>query len=124
MFKCLTDNILLDDFKSVLQRLGAMKLGETTATLTNSMNMMPNEKKGSVDHVEDERAESSPRMRRDRIAGPSGGMIDHDSLLDSGYGYGEHRQAANGVGKLGIKIHRLPSIDGNIYPVSKPARPD
>jgi hypothetical protein len=126
VFKCLTDNIMLDDFKSVLQRLGAMKLGGTTAMLPNSMNMMPSEKEGSADHVEEEEyIESSSRLRRDRASRHLGGVIDHDNALDdSGPGDGNRRMVANGIGKLGIKIHRLPSIDGGIFPVSKPSRPD
>lgn len=34
VFKCLTDNIMLDDFKSVLERLRAVSVDESTANAT------------------------------------------------------------------------------------------
>jgi hypothetical protein len=94
VFKCLTDNILLDDFKSVLQRLGDMKEDGTIAMLPNSMNVNPGEKTGSADHREG-LGESSSRRR-----------VPDDSENE----YKTQGMAANAVGKLGIKIHKLPNL--------------
>lgn len=41
---------MLDDFKSVLQRLGAIKVDGETAMLPNSMNIIPSEKVESAVH--------------------------------------------------------------------------
>jgi hypothetical protein len=65
VFKCLTDNILLDDFKSVLQRLGDMKEDGTAAILPNSMNVNPSKKTGSANHCEEGLGEFSSRGRSD-----------------------------------------------------------
>lgn len=48
VFKCLTDNIMLDDFKSVLQRLGAIRLTQLQkpAMIENSLNLEPDGKAG------------------------------------------------------------------------------
>jgi hypothetical protein len=125
VFKCLTDNIMLDDFKSVLQRLGAMELGGINAMLPNSMNMRPLGKERSADPIEEEYAESSSRPRGHLASRHLGGVIDHDNALhESGPGDGNRRMVANAVGKLGIKIRRLPSIDSGTFSASKPSRPD
>lgn len=109
VFKCLTDNILLDDFKSVLQRLGNLKVDGTTAMLQNSMNLNPSEKSGSADHHHEEAfAESSSRVRRKQPLGGVSGAMDHDSDLESGPG--RYSTTANAVGKLGIKINKLPKL--------------
>jgi hypothetical protein len=109
VFKCLTDNILLDDFKSVLQRLGDLKVDGTTAMLPNSMVLKPSEKSGSADyHHEEAFAESSSRVRRERPSGDISEAMDHDS--DLGNGPGRDNTTANAVGKLGIKINKLPKL--------------
>jgi hypothetical protein len=74
VFKCLTDNILLDDFKSVLQRLGGIKEDGTITMLPNSMNINPSKKTGSADHREEALGESSPRGRSDQ-------PLDHSSTV-------------------------------------------
>jgi hypothetical protein len=110
VFKCLTDNILLDDFRSVLQRLGESKEDGTIAMPPNSVNMDPTEKPRSADHRE-EAGESSSRSGRgqppDRLSAVSG-----YNQLSEDYGdqYKGQGMAANSVGKLGIKIHKLPKL--------------
>ena len=42
---------MLDDFKSVLQRLGAIKMDGEMAMLPNSMNIIPSDKEESVIHA-------------------------------------------------------------------------
>jgi len=111
VFKCLTDNILLDDFKSVLQRLGDMKEDGTTAMLPNLMNVNPSEKTGLADHREEALGESLSRGRSDQ-------PLDHSSTVpgcnqlpdDFENEYKAQGMAANAVGKLGIKIYKLPKL--------------
>jgi hypothetical protein len=76
VFKCLTDNILLNDFKSVLQRLGDMNEHRTPAVPPNSMNVNPSEKTGSVSHREEALGESSSRGRSDQPLGHSSTVPD------------------------------------------------
>lgn len=111
MFKCLTDNILLDDFKSVLQRLGEMNLDETSTTLRRSMAINPTAtEKSHFSQDEDGIGESSTGVRRNRTPDhPSPAMDLEDALNDPELGR-QHNTTANGIGKLGIKIHKLPKL--------------
>ena len=111
VFKCLTDNILLDDFKSVLQRLGDMKEDGTTAVLPKSMNAKLSEKTGLADHREEAFGESSSQRRIDQPLDYSSTVPDCDQLPDdSENGYKTQGIVTNAVGKLGIKIHKLPKL--------------
>jgi hypothetical protein len=111
VFKCLTDNILLDDFKSVLQRLSNMKEDRTTAILPNAINVDTNEKTGSTDHHEEAFGESSSRGRRGQPLDHSSTMPDYDQPPDDSENeFKMQGMAANAVGKLGIKIHKLPKL--------------
>ncbi len=111
VFKCLTDNIMLDDFKSVLQRLGAMKVDGSTAMLPNSMNLLPSEKLGPGDHSEVEDANSSSRLRTERALSLSGRMLDDDEVLDSsGHGRRKQSMAAHAVSNFSLKIQKLPKL--------------
>jgi hypothetical protein len=113
VFKCLTDNILLDDFKSVLQRLGEMNLDETSTTLRRSMHINPiATEKSHSSHDEDGLGESSSGGRRNRTSSPDHpglAMNLEDALNDPELGR-QHSTTANGVGKLGIKIGKLPKL--------------
>lgn len=110
VFKCLTDNILLDDFKSVLQRLGESKEDGTIAMLPNSVNMDPTEKPGSGDHRE-EAGESSSRSGRGQPLNHLSAVPDHNRLSqDHGDQYKGQGMASNSIGKLGIKINKLPKL--------------
>jgi hypothetical protein len=111
VFKCLTDNILLDDFKSVLQRLSDMKEDRTTAILPNAMDVDTNEKTGSTDHHEEAFGESSSRGRRSQPLDHSSTMPGHDQPPDDSENeFKMQGMAVNAVGKLGIKIHKLPKL--------------
>jgi hypothetical protein len=110
VFKCLTDNILLDDFKSVLQRLGESKQNGAIATLPNLVNTDPTEKSRSADHRE-EAGESSSRSRRCQPLDHSSAVPDYDQVSeDYGNQYKGQGLAANSVGKLGVKILNLPKL--------------
>ncbi|TLD36496.1 hypothetical protein E2P81_ATG02278 [Venturia nashicola] len=125
-FKCLTDNIMLDDFKSVLQRLGAVKLDGTDAMQTNSLNMTPNEKAalGADEdetishehrlHIENIDSNDSRRWmapQREERTSLSGRVLDDGEDLDS-YGRSRRKQsiASSTVGKFGVKIPHLPNL--------------
>ncbi|KAF2098752.1 hypothetical protein NA57DRAFT_75990 [Rhizodiscina lignyota] len=114
VFKCLTDNIMLDDFKAVLQRLGALKLdGDMHAMQSNNLNMIPNEKAGIRDdddeHFED--IEASPTDRtanREPRMSLSGRLLDDGETLDDrGRARRKQSMSASGVGRFGLKIKRL-----------------
>jgi hypothetical protein len=116
VFKCLTDNIMLDDFKSVLQRLGAVKLDGTNAMQSNSLNLSANEKL-NIGGDEDETRHSehgvyhkgaTPRHMRMSL---SGRILDDGETLD-GDGRSRRRQslARSGIGRFGVKMSKLPSL--------------
>jgi hypothetical protein len=116
VFKCLADNIMLDDFKSVLQRLGALKLDGSDAMHSNSLNMSPNEKV-VVGGDEDEHLENidvSPNFlqsnRRQRTS-LSGRLLDDGEALDE-KGQARRKQsiASSAVGKIGVKLPKLPGL--------------
>lgn len=128
VFKCLTDNIMLDDFKSVLQRLGAVKLDGTNAMQTNSLNMTPNEKAalgGDEDelnpqhhrlHIENVNSNGSTGTkwmapRREERMSLSGRVLDEGEDLDS-HGRSRRKQslASSAVGKMGVKLPKLPGL--------------
>lgn len=117
---------MLDDFKSVLQRLGAVKLDGTTAMQTNSLNMTPNEKAVPGDdedelnshdhrlHIENVDSNDSHRWmapRREERTSLSGRILDEGEDLDS-HGRSRRKQsiASSTIGKMGIKIPRLPNL--------------
>src|SRR5438045_6521784 len=109
VFKCLTDNIMLDDFKSVLQGLGSMKVDGNTAMLPNSMNLLPSEKFGIDGHSEREDANS--RLRSRRTPSFSGRVLGENEVLDN-FGHGRRKQSmlAHAVGNFSMKIKKLPKL--------------
>jgi len=127
VFKCLTDNIMLDDFKSVLQRLGAVKLDGTNAMQTNSLNMTPNEKAalgGDEDelnpqhhrlHIENVDSSSSSKWmapRREERTSISGRILDEGEDLDpQGRSRRKQSLASSAVGKMGVKLPKLPGLN-------------
>lgn len=107
VFKCLTDNILLDDFKSVLQRLGGLKVDGTNGMLPNSLNLT-SEKSDSTNHHEGAFGELSSQTREDRLLD---GVPDHARTpgnLESGPR--NHSTTTDAIGRLGVKIHKLPKL--------------
>jgi len=111
VFKCLTDNILLDDFKSVLQRLSEAKEDGTTAMLPDSMNAHPTQKIGVADHQEDIFGGSSSKGGGGPSLDQLAAMPEYDQLPEHcGDEYKNQGMAANPVGKLGVKIQKLPNL--------------
>jgi len=113
VFKCLTDNILLDDFKSVLQRLGDAKEDGTTAMLPDSMNALPTQKTNSADHHEDilGGGSSSRGERRHQSLDNLPPMAEYNQPPEeSGDEYNPQGMAVNSIGKLGVKIRKLPKL--------------
>lgn len=82
-----------------------MSLDETTATLRNSMNLNTGEK-SVLAHHEDGYVESSARG----ALGRSGRAIDQDHTPSDPETGRKHSTAASAVGKIGIKIHKLPKM--------------
>lgn len=118
---------MLDDFKSVLQRLGAVKLDGTTAMQSNSLNMTPNEKAalGADEdemntrdhhlHIENVDSNGSHRWmapRREERTSLSGRVLDEGEDLDS-HGRSRRKQsiASSTVGKMGVKLPHLPNLN-------------
>ena len=111
VFKCLTDNIMLDDFKSVLQRLSALKVDGSIAMLPNTMNMLPTEKSGAGDRRLLENVNTSAQLRTERTASLSGRMLDDEEVLDdSGFTRRKQSMVAQAVGSFRKKIGKLPKL--------------
>jgi hypothetical protein len=97
VFKCLTDNIMLDDFKSVLQRLGGMKLDGTSLSNDNSLTIESNKS----EHM----SENSSHRHRLSL---SGRMLEKDEVLDdSGRSRRRQSMAASALGSVGVKVRKL-----------------
>lgn len=103
---------MLDDFKSVLQRLGAVKLdGSQTAMMQNSLNITPHEKAGAVEDDADERIENvngSPYRSRMSMSGRV--LDDGEELDEEGRSRRRQSMASSAVGKLGIKARNLKGL--------------
>ena len=91
---------MLDDFRSVLQRLGAMKFDGTAVMLGDKRSVVGN-------------GIETNSLRQERTPSLSGRVLDDDEILDD-YGHGTRKQsmAAQAVGKIGVKIHKLPRLTG------------
>lgn len=103
---------MLDDFKNVLQRLGAMQVDGSTAMLPNTLNLTPTEKWNFGDHIEiEDRNNVSTSPRNERTPSLSGGMLDENELLES-LGHGRRKQSmeTNSVGNHSMRIQRLPDL--------------
>lgn len=112
VFKCLTDNILLDDFKSVLQRLGAMKTDGTSDSMPSSENNHNSRNKSlTTEHREGEFPVYSREQQESGLIGLSEALQDEVGE-NSGQQYERSNTSVNenGVGKYGIKIMRLPKL--------------
>ena len=116
---------MLDDFKTVLKRLGSTKMNLPAASgLPNTSSLPSNDKVPSGDRNEIENA-----ARRQSEAGHrfslSGRALESDEVLDLA-GRGRRKQsvaARDAIGRVGTKIHhlpRLPSLPAKFrYSVSK-----
>ena len=109
VFKCLTDNILLDDFKSVLQKLGAMKIDGTDSSLPSGSNFNSRNKSLSAVHQEGEVREQ--QNQGSNQIGLSAALQD-EIVEDSRPQYERQNGSPNenGVGRFGMKIKKLPRL--------------
>ncbi|KAL3958581.1 hypothetical protein ACCO45_006743 [Purpureocillium lilacinum] len=108
VFKCLSDNILLDDFKSVLQRLCDLNADLVAPVLLNSVHTNPGQDGGSADNCEEPLVASSSREARVQ---PSDAVPDHTQRQnDYNDWYKARDMSANVVGKVGIVVHELPRL--------------
>jgi hypothetical protein len=108
VFKCLTDNILLDDFKSVLQKLGSMEMGQRTATGTFRDSMSPS-KVARSEHLEDEGGPAS-NTGRSRCSAQSDSMkviYDENGQRRNPYNNTGNKSV---LGKYTVKIQNLPKL--------------
>lgn len=113
VFKCLTDNILLDDFKSVLQRLGAMKIDGTEATMGEASSLHTHAKFGSTDHQEDPFHGNGPTaLSHDSRASDQIGLADalNDGPEVAATKSKSKNSSSSGIGRYGVKIQKLPSL--------------
>ncbi|KAH7176118.1 hypothetical protein EDB81DRAFT_634016 [Dactylonectria macrodidyma] len=111
VFKCLTDNILLDDFKSVLQRLFDLNADQTTTMLLDWMDTNLSEQPSSANHCEEAFGEPSSQRTRNKPWDHSDTGPEHSQLPDDYENRHRPRgMSANVVGKLGIKVHKLPML--------------
>lgn len=110
---------MLDDFKSVLQRLGAVKLdGSQQAMMPNSLNMAPNEKAGEIRDDADEMADDleSPssrtrfNRRSPRISLSGRGLDDGEELDEHGRSRRRQSMAGSAVGRIGQRARNLPGF--------------
>lgn len=108
MFKCLTDNIMLDDFKTALKKLGAHKI--TGPGEIGISNMSSSEKTPVSTH--DREITRNHRLARlsgqDSRTSISGRVLDHDEVL--GQGGSARRKTSNAIGRVGTRIAELPPL--------------
>jgi hypothetical protein len=113
VFKCLTDNILLDDFKSVLQRLGAIKIDGTDATMAEASSLRTHDKFGSTEHQEDAFHGTGPTvLSNDSRASDQMGLADalNDGPEMAVTESKSKNSSMSGIGRYGVKIQKLPSL--------------
>ena len=106
VFKCLSDNIILDNFQSVLQQLKDLKVQDAATPLQNGSGMRPNEIYfGSRPGTED----GTPSLSFGQ-GGPSHDSSKENVSQSADSDRGTQSRAPNAVGRLGLKIYRLPHI--------------
>ena len=109
VFKCLTDNIMLDDFKTALRKLGAHKFGVGEGPQLNGFAISSSEKMSG--HEMNEMENPLERLNtRERQTSLSGRALDPDEVLDS-TGRGRRKMSvATPLGRVGTKISDLPPL--------------
>lgn len=107
VFKCLADNILLDDFKSVLQSLSGTNIDRNTEI--KSMSSFPNDNLGLSDSGKAEGADFSSRAK----------TRNRDATECSDVRSRKRSMTAHAVGKLGMKINKLPKLSSMLQIGSK-----
>lgn len=106
VFKCLTDNIMLDDFKTTLKKLGALKLQAAGGPQPNdggssSLNKsaLAAEKVSPWSHLNSS----------DRRTSMSGRALEPYEELDPS-GRGRRKTSWAALGRMGKKLHNLPGL--------------
>lgn len=114
VFKCLTDTIMLDDFKTELRKLGFARLERDEARRKSNALATKDSFAGRHDEVE--------------TVGPANGhasnmslgeMLTSDDQLQSQLAMNQDRRRSStrvAFGKVGTKISRLPSLGQNNDP--------
>lgn len=122
MFKCLTDNILLDDFKSVLQRLGAMSLDGTLNSSSQQLNGSQTQTNSKLDPMSPKSsrigsvANVTPVTRTVSDESDQFNFIDllHDrSDLALPRSNEKRRASTSNIGRVGVRIQQLPRLPFN-----------
>src|SRR5438045_8457599 len=101
---------MLDDFKSVIQWLGALRVNGDLAMLSNSMNLILNGLQLSS-HCNDSNTEAS-KTKSCELQHISGQVVDDGDILMTGCSHERRKQSmtAHAVGRLSQKIRGLPSL--------------
>jgi hypothetical protein len=105
VFKCLTDNIMLDDFKTTLKKLGALKLQAAGGPQPNYIGFT-SDNKSAGPGFENPWGHLNSRERRASI---SGRALETDEVLDNS-GRGRRKTSLAALGRVGTKIHNLPGL--------------
>ncbi|KAK5041804.1 hypothetical protein LTR13_002471 [Exophiala sideris] len=126
VFKCLTDTIMLDDFKTELKRLGIRRMRQdelrrqSTALVADHL-----ESKDDDPHMEFSTAlnmhPSQLQTMRDSdnsVSDSPPGRLRHDSIIES------RRDSKESVGKSGKKLGRLPGLEFSFIPGRKRSKID
>lgn len=83
--------------------------------LPDSMNTHPTQKTGVADHQEDIFGGSSSKRGGGPSLDQSAAMPEYDQLPEHcGDEYKSQSMTANPVGKLGVKIQKLPNLPGQV----------
>lgn len=110
VFKCLTDNIMLDDFKTALRKLGAHKFGASGGPHPNGFANMSSSEKMSGHEMNEMENPLERLSTRERQTSLSGRALDPDEVLDS-TGRGRRKMSvATPLGRVGTRISDLPSL--------------
>lgn len=119
VFRCLTDNIMLDDFKSVLQAVGAMKPDSECQIISDPKGMaLGSPKRADAgydsddyhDAISPQRAPSDEHDAWGRTSISGRTLQGGETAERDGYSRRQQSIAASGVGKFGRKITKLGDI--------------
>jgi hypothetical protein len=103
---------MLDDFKSVLQRLGGSKLDGTTAEQETSLNLEANKSKSQTENSNmgdsvHAKSTNSGSSHRQRLSLSGRLLLDGEDLDSAGRSRRRQSMAASAVGSIGVKIRKL-----------------
>lgn len=108
VFKCLTDNIMLDDFKTALRKLGAHKYDANGGP---QLRGFPGSSEKMSGHEMNQMENPLERLNtRERQTSLSGRALEADEVLDSS-GRGRRKTSvATPLGRVGTRIAELPPL--------------